>query len=555
MIKKNHFTCLVLVLIAMLYSPHLLAEECTIDSNFVDRGEKKEFIICGENIPSNYILTGLSDAHITVEYDMYLSTCAVGSKFPGIYLVLRAEEDATTATLTILNADTQEPVCEGWTIEVPDRVLIQEASLKGLSYPGPLKLPYIGLKIKSTSGIDISQACEEGLSFPDSKGPSLSLVSLEDLIKTILDIESSEATDQQLICCRESSIEALVRVQGQQRYLAKIIIPKVILEGGVEKEGVTYAALPPPPWISDMKDRDAKYIDVNGIRTRYFERGRGPNLVLVHGGQAGGTSNAQGWSPNFKYLSKYFHVYALDRIGQGYTENPKTEEDWEYYYSLVVDHVYEFIKAVGIKKTHIIGQSQGGWPVTRIALDHPEMVLSVVNMDSGMAPDEYLIDTIPWMFYMAAFVIPTKGNPTPESLQKESELWSYSLNNITEEGIQRSYEITQLPKTIEARKKMEEHELNPAHPSWIALKEQAMQEIEEGKLNVPSLVIWGHDDPAMPYEAGVALYEHITSSSDIPGSQLVVFEECGHSPYVEYPELFNRIIRSFCGSFSIPPVD
>ena len=102
---------------------------------------------------------------------------------------------------------------------------------------------------------------------------------------------------------------------------------------------------------------------------------------------------------------------------------------------------------------------------------------------------------------------------------------------------------------------MEEFEISPNHPSWVALKEQAMQEIEEGKLKVPSLVIWGYDDPAMPYESGVALYEHITSNSDVPGSQLVVFDECGHSPYVEYPELFNRVIRGFCGSFSIPPVD
>jgi pimeloyl-ACP methyl ester carboxylesterase len=183
------------------------------------------------------------------------------------------------------------------------------------------------------------------------------------------------------------------------------------------------------------------------------------------------------------------------------------------------------------------------------------MVLSVVNMDSGMAPDEYLMGVVPWMLYMAAFVIPTKGSPTPESLMKESELWSYSLNNITEEGIQRSYEIIQLPKTIEAKEIMAELELNPAHPSWVALKGQAIQEIEEGKLKVPSLVIWGYDDPAMPYESGVALYERIASNSDVPGSQLVVFDECGHSPYVEYPELFNRVIKSFCGSFSIPPVD
>ena len=31
-----------------------------------------------------------------------------------------------------------------------------------------------------------------------------------------------------------------------------------------------------------------KYIDVDGIKTRYFEKGSGPLLVLFHGGHFGG---------------------------------------------------------------------------------------------------------------------------------------------------------------------------------------------------------------------------------------------------------------------------
>jgi len=111
-----------------------------------------------------------------------------------------------------------------------------------------------------------------------------------------------------------------------------------------------------------------------------------------------------------------------------------------------------------------------------------------------------------------------------------------------------------MPKTIEAKEKMEEHGLSPAADSWVALKEQALQDIRDGKLEVPSLVIWGYNDPALPYEAGVALYDLMASSSILPGSQLVLFDECGHSPYIEYPEIFNRLIRGFCGSFSVPPL-
>ena len=545
MLKKYHCICPGIILTILVFSPNLFAQDCTIDSNTLDRGEEKEFIICGE-IPKNYILTGLEEAGINLSYHQHLSSCDVGAEESGIFLVLSAEEDATTSSLTILNKNTQEIVCEGITIDVPDRVLIPESSFLGKSYPHRFDLPYLILTIKTDAPYDLSGTCSEGLFFPPGKWPTFSMVSWKDV--------KWGDSEEQLIFCGESSILALLKVQGQQRYPAKIILPNVMVEGGFEKEGVTYASIPPPPWISHMKDENAKYVDVNGYRTRYFEKGRGDAMLLVHGGQAGGTANAQSWQQTFEYLSKYFHVYALDKIGSGFTDNPKTEEEWENYYSLVVEHIYDFMEAVGIEKVHLIGQSQGGWPVTRIALDHPEMVLSVVNMDSGMAPDEYLEDVIEWMLYMAGFVIPSKANPTPQSLKKELELWSYSMNNIIEERVQRDYDITQLPKVIEAKEQMEKYGINPAHESWINLKEQAFQDIRDGKLKVPSLVIWGYNDPAMPYKSGVAFYEFITTHSDIPGSQLAVFDECGHSPYVEYPELFNTLIRHFCGAFSLPPI-
>ena len=123
---KNCIACLTLMLCALLFSPHLLTAECTIDSNFIDRGETKVFIICGKNIPRNYSLKGLSEANITIEYEQYLEMCAIGVDNPGIYLILKAEDDAVTASLSILNGETGQPVCEELTITVPDRIHLQQ---------------------------------------------------------------------------------------------------------------------------------------------------------------------------------------------------------------------------------------------------------------------------------------------------------------------------------------------------------------------------------------------------------------------------------------------
>ena len=98
-----------------------------------------------------------------------------------------------------------------------------------------------------------------------------------------------------------------------------------------------------------------KFVDVDGIKTRYFEGGSGETLVLVHGGQFGSIYSADVWSLNFDILCEHFHVYAFDKLGQGYTDNPKT--DAEYTMKAVIEHTYQFLRTVGIQKANLLGHS------------------------------------------------------------------------------------------------------------------------------------------------------------------------------------------------------
>ena len=134
MMRGNRFSYLVLTLLAIIFSAKLSAANCMIDSTTMDRGETKVFIICGASIPSNYIIEGLQEANITIEYEQYLEMCGVGKKDPGIYLILRAGGDAKTASIRILNAETREPVCKGLTITVPDRIYLPEADFSQCDY-------------------------------------------------------------------------------------------------------------------------------------------------------------------------------------------------------------------------------------------------------------------------------------------------------------------------------------------------------------------------------------------------------------------------------------
>ena len=56
---------------------------------------------------------------------------------------------------------------------------------------------------------------------------------------------------------------------------------------------------------------------------------------------------------------------------------------------------------------------------------------------------------------------------------------------------------------------------------------------------MPVLVVTGDDDRIVPTESSMQL------SKEIPGSQLVVFDACGHVPQEECPDQFMDALQGF----------
>ena len=76
------------------------------------------------------------------------------------------------------------------------------------------------------------------------------------------------------------------------------------------------------PVVDGLDTSKLHFVNINGIRTRYYEDGTGETLLLLCGGGIGSHYSLDGWSLNLPDLAKYFHVYALDRLGQGHTDPP-----------------------------------------------------------------------------------------------------------------------------------------------------------------------------------------------------------------------------------------
>src|SRR3990172_10515587 len=126
---------------------------------------------------------------------------------------------------------------------------------------------------------------------------------------------------------------------------------------------------------------ETKYIDIKGIRTRYLEAGTGEPLLLAHGGHFGMYCSANDWDLNIEGFARSFHVFAVDKIGCGFTDNPQSDD--EYTIGRAVEHVCDFINITGLGKVHLIGHSRGGYLATRLSLEQPQLVKSLTIVDSA----------------------------------------------------------------------------------------------------------------------------------------------------------------------------
>ena len=112
--------------------------------------------------------------------------------------------------------------------------------------------------------------------------------------------------------------------------------------------------------------------------------------------------------------------------------------------------------------------------------------------------------------------------------------------------LEKSLAIARSAKFAEAATHFTNNRMSPAHPNYRALKGALLQDLRDGKLKVPTLVVWGHEDPEGSYGSGVELFNIISATN--PNSAMHVFANAGHSPFKEYPDRFNRLVVSFCGS-------
>lgn len=116
-----------------------------------------------------------------------------------------------------------------------------------------------------------------------------------------------------------------------------------------------------------------RFVEVDGVRLHYVERGSGPTIVLLHGN---GTM-VQDWlaSGVFDALAGSHRVIAFDRPGFGHSERPRSRVWTPAAQARLIAAALE---AMGVGEAVIVGHSFGTMVAAEMGLNHREAAASLV---------------------------------------------------------------------------------------------------------------------------------------------------------------------------------
>ena len=261
----------------------------------------------------------------------------------------------------------------------------------------------------------------------------------------------------------------------------------------------------------------SKNVTVLGFKLHYLEAGRGAPVVLLHG--LGGDGSR--WGPNIEPLAKDFHVFALDQIGFGESDKPLAS----YHTGMLAEFLVGFLKAAGIPKASLVGNSMGAGVALYTAVYYPAMVDRIILADGGG-------------FRAAASATPAP--PTAEALRRRQ-----IQNSVTRDETREFFRILFHDKSLVTEKMVDDQLAMRLRSAFTITKMQeagdrgSLSEQDVRGVQAPALVVWGqYDELANP--AGADRLERT-----IPGARKVIIDNCGHMPQLERADEFNRIVRDF----------
>jgi 2-hydroxy-6-oxonona-2,4-dienedioate hydrolase len=255
------------------------------------------------------------------------------------------------------------------------------------------------------------------------------------------------------------------------------------------------------------------------IVTRLITAGNGEVVVLLHGF----TSRADRWRGTIGTLAAQgYHVFAPDLPGHGFaTKDPAFDHSVSGYRDFVLD----LIARLRLDRVNLVGTSLGGHVAAAVAARVPDLVSRLVMIGS-MGLDQLSAERI------AAI----RGGLSDMSFAAVRSRLLTVFNDpalITDDLVREDTLVNTSPGAIACLQKFGTYLASSFN------KELAIDDLVALDGKVPLLLIWGEDDRSAPVAVAHAVRTRLSHA------QLAVMHGINHTPYIESPELFCRILQAF----------
>jgi pimeloyl-ACP methyl ester carboxylesterase len=257
--------------------------------------------------------------------------------------------------------------------------------------------------------------------------------------------------------------------------------------------------------------------EINGINVYYEIHGQGDPLVLIMGLRR----NIEWWYRQVPDLSKHFKVLVFDNRGAGRTDKPVMD----YSIRLFADDTAVLMESLDIKKAHILAVSMGGYIAQELAINHPEMVRSLLLGCTSAGGERAVL-------------------MSPERLKKFTANEGLSPEQILRKDMDIYFSDHFVQGSPDKIKEFVAISLRYYQPPDAFLRQFAacLKHDTVNRLNritVPTLIVSGDDDPLVPSENSKILKELI------PHAELVFFPDKRHCFFIEEAERFNQKAIAF----------
>ncbi len=250
-------------------------------------------------------------------------------------------------------------------------------------------------------------------------------------------------------------------------------------------------------------------------------------MVLLHG--IAGTSAT--WDAVIPRLAEHYDVLAPDLLGHGESAKPRGD----YSLGAYANALRDLLEALGKNRATLVGHSLGGGIAMQFAYQFLGRCERLVLVDSGGLGREVHPLLRAAALPGAELVLPWLSTTTSRGV-------GALVRGMNRLGIRAGPDLDETWRSfVSLREPAARRAFIQTVRGVMDLSGQRVIANERLYLaeGLPTLIVWGENDPLIPVRHARASHERIA------GSRLEIFPEAGHFPHRDDPERFAKVLADF----------